>query len=229
MLPSRTFPGLAVRAALAVGLAALASNAPAGAATPHARPPAARKNLTDSFLPTRASSVAGLIRQVQTNAAVRRNYARYLRIPEDRVAGYLRQNLVTKRLNQAGRYTMFLVRPSGLIYPVTTTVPRGARVFALSSGAPLLSDGDGNPIKQFKTPVEVVRVPAPPAHAPGGATVKVAPSIEDQTLVPVAPQETVVPTIVLTPVYRPASPLSPAERAPEAQPGVPAEKTASKP
>lgn len=227
MLPSRTFPGLAVRAALAVGLAALASNAPAGAATPHARPPAARKNLTDSFLPTRASSVAGLIRQVQTNAAVRRNYARYLRIPEDRVAGYLRQNLVTKRLNQAGRYTMFLVRPSGLIYPVTTTVPRGARVFALSSGAPLLSDGDGNPLKQFTTPVEVVVVPAP--TAPHGANVKVSPNIEEQTLVPVKVQETIVPTIIVTPVYQPVSALSPAEQASDETPGGPGEKTASKP
>ncbi len=220
MISKRTFSGLAATTVFALGLAASA-----GAASRHAARPAHR-NQADSFLPAAPSSVADVVRQVQSNPTVRLRYARYFRIPGNRVADYLRQNLVPTRLSQTGRYTMFLVRPNGVIYPVMTTVARGSRVFALASGPPVFIAAGGNPMTRFKTAVEMVLVPDAPA--PGGATVKVSPSIENQTMVPVKVQETVMPTIVVTPIYRPASPLRSPEQSPGSATGS-AEKTASKP
>lgn len=172
------------------------------------------RNLADSFLPISASTVLGMTRQIDANPIVRRRYARYFHVPEARVADYLRHNLVRTRLTRAGRYTMYLVRPNGLIYPVMTTVPKGARVFTLQTRpAALLTYGDGNPIREFRQQVVTVIVIAPSTGA-SEATVKVLPSVENQTLAPVKVQETILPTIVLTPVYQPESPLSPAEQSP---------------
>ena len=177
-----------------------------------AAPSQAAPNPADSFLPVASSSVDAMVRQVDTNPTVRRHYAAYFHVPEARVADYLRHNLVQTRLAAAGRYTMYLVRPNGLIYPVMTTMPKGARVFTLQTRpVAMLTAGDGNPIKQFKNQVVTVIVKAP---SDGGARVKVLPSRESQTLAPVTVQETILPTVVATPVYRPASPLSPAEQTP---------------
>jgi hypothetical protein len=166
-----------------------------------------------------------MVRQVESNPTVCRNYARYFHVPEGQVANYLRHNLVQTRVRKTGHYTMYLVRSNGLIYPVMVTVPKGKPVFTLQTRpVALLSYGDGNPIKDFMPQVVTVYVKAPPSYGASKATVKVLPSRE--SLLPVKVQETILPTIVGTPVYRPASPLSAAEQSPEAE-GPPAPPTAS--
>lgn len=177
---------------------------------------AAPKNPADSFLQAPSSGVAAVVHQVETNPTVRRHYAKYFHIPESQVANYLRHNLRQTRLAKTGRYTMYLVRSNGLIYPTIMTIPKGAPVFTLQTKpVALLTYREGNPIKDFKPQVVTVIVKAPPSYGSTTPTVKVSPSKELQVLAPVKVQETILPTIVGTPVYRPASPLSPDEQAPE--------------
>lgn len=220
-----TSTGTWAKTLIAIGVTVLTHSAFASPAhRGHARPasrPAAVRNLPDSFLPVRATTVEAVARQIEADPKVRRHYAHQFQVPEARVADYLRQNLVASRLNHTGQYTVFLVRPNSLIYPVVMTIPEGSRVFALRSGPAVLTWGDGNPFKRYTTPEETRIVKAPPRPHP--AVIHVAPS--SQTLAPVQVQETIVPSIVVTPVFQPASPLTAQEQAP-AEPS-PAQQTAN--
>ena len=197
--PRLTAPLLGALAA--VGLAAQAYAAPA-------------HNLPDSFLPTRAASISQLVQQVQTNPTVRRHYASYFHIPESRIAKYLRQNLVASRLSRGGQYTVYLVRQNSLIYPVMVHLPAGSRVFALRSGPAVMTSGDGNPLRRFEMAQETHYI----KPAKQQIIYKVSPS--RQQLAPIQVHETILPTVIYTPVFQPTNGLTPAEQ----QPG---EETAS--
>lgn len=177
----------------------------------------------DSFAPVPAPTVQALLSQVQTNPQVRSRYARYFHIPETHLLAYLRANLVASRLSDDGRYTMFCVRPNGLVYPAVLHMPKGSRVFALRGGPAVLSCPDGNPLARFQTAVETRIVPLPAAVPAAAET-----ATPRRIITPTQGREIVVPTYVPTPVYQAVSPLTPAERAGEAQtPSSPAPSTAS--
>ncbi len=166
----------------------------------------------DTFAPLPAPTVQALLSQVQANALVRARYAHYFHLPASRVLPYLRANLVASHLSDEGRYTMYCVRPNGLVYPTVLHMPRGSRVFALRGGPAVLTCPEGNPLARFQTAVETRVVPAPPLVE------NIAPR---RVIAPTQPREIVVPAYVPTPVYQAVSPLTPAERAGEA-PSAPA-------
>lgn len=186
---------LTIAAGLGVGLIAAG---PAALAHPvrHSGRTVAPRNLPDSFLPASADSLHGLLVQVQTNPIVCKRYAKYFHLPESRVAAYLQANLTQKRLHQTGRYTVFMVRPNGLIYPTMLTVPKGSAVFALRGGDPVLTGRDGDPMRQYRTAQEIHIIKERPRP-----TVIVAGT--EEVIVPNQVSETVVPTIEQTPVYQP--------------------------
>ncbi len=180
----------------------------------HAAPPAltASRAAPDSFVPLPALTLPSLLGQVQANPLVRSRYAHYFHIPDSHLLAYLRANLVASHLSDDGRYTMFCVRPNGLVYPTVLRMPRGSRVFALRGGPAVLTCPEGNPLTRFQTAVET-RI-LPPAIATRTQTEPAAPH---RTIAPTQPREIVVPTYVPTPVYQSVSPLTPAEQAAEAQ------------
>ncbi len=209
---------LSVVAGLGIGLA---MTGPAALAHPAKRiaVTAAPRNLPDSFLPNSAGGLQGLLTQVRTNPTVRRRYAKFFHVPESQIGAYMQANLTEKRLHQTGRYTVFLVRPNGLVYPTMMTLPRDSAVFALKGGNPVMTAREGNPMMQYRTAQEIhyVTVKQP------GPTVIVAGS--EQVIVPNQVSETVVSTTEQTPIYQPA-PMdveTPAEAAPP-----PAAPTANK-
>jgi hypothetical protein len=161
----------------------IGSAAPLSAKTAH-------RSLPDAFLPVPARSVGEIVAQVQADPVVRRHYARYLSLPPSRVAQYLRANLVPSHLSQAGRYTVYLVRPNGLIYPTMLTIPKGSPVFALRSGTALLTWNEGDPLVRSQRTVryDPSRKPLPPPIAP-----PMAPPRVEQVIVPTHPETTVVP------------------------------------
>ena len=190
--------------ALAFLLSSIASQAApvtrAVTASPH-------RNAPDAFLPLPASNVESVLEQVQSNPVVRRHYARYFHLPQSRVASYLRANLVCSRLTKGGLYTVYFVRPNGLIYPTLLTVPPGGPVFALRGGSPLLTWNEGNPLAKTQKAVRL-GVKAPPAPSPA----PVIPPPPVQIIVPTKVQTTVVPPAPPPPAtdavpYEPSSPI----------------------
>ncbi len=184
-------PALAVTFRRAACLAALWGTllTPAGAQAP--------ANLPNSFLPRQAPTVEALARQAEADPLVRGRYARYLHLPERRVAGYLRANLSPARLPKAARFTMYCARANGLLYPTRLTLPAGAAVFALRGGLPLLTRPEGNPLLPYRIATETRRAPAPPVTlAPASL-----PTPPQVTVVPVPARETVSPIFTPTPVY----------------------------
>ncbi len=197
-----------MQAMLMLGTAALCLPCAAQAA-PTA---AASQSVPDAFAPLPAPTVQALLSQVQASSLVRKRYARYFHIPDSHLLAYLRANLVASHLSDDGRYTMFCVRPNGLVYPTVLRMPKGSRVFALRGGPAVLTCPEGNPLARFQTAVETHVVPAP-------IIVEAAPP--RRIIAPTQTREIVVPAYVPTPVYQAVSPLTPAERAEEAQ-AVPA-------
>lgn len=163
----------------------------------------------DTFAPLPAPTVQALLSQVQASALVRTRYAHYFHLPASRVLPYLRANLVASHLSDEGRYTMYCVRPNGLVYPTVLRMPKGSRIFALRGGPAVLTCPEGNPLARFQTAVETHIVPAPPV-------------VEDaaprRVIAPTQPREIIVPAYVPTPVYQAVSPLTPAERAGDTPP-----------
>ncbi len=172
------------------------------------------KSAPDSFAPLPALTLQSLLRQVQAQPLVRSRYAHYFHIPDSHLLAYLRANLVASHLSDNGRYTMFCVRPNGLVYPTVLYMPRGSRVFALRGGPAVLTCPEGNPLTRFQTAVET-RVAPPPVGTP--PLVEPAPRI----IAPTQGREIIVPTYVPTPVYQAVSPLTSAERAGETQAATP--------
>lgn len=165
------------------------------------------KSPPDSFAPLPAPTVQALLGQVQANPQVRSRYAHYFHVPGAHLLAYLRANLVASRLTDDGRYTMFCVRPNGLVYPAVLRMSKGSRVFALRGGPAVLSCPEGNPLARFQTAVETHVVLTPPV----AETAPPSPIVT-----PTQPREIIVPTAVPTPVYQAVSPLTPAEQAADA-------------
>ncbi len=202
-----------LQAALAVGVAAFCPLVSAAAA-----PLASFVNLPpDSFAPKPVPTVQSLLSQVQANVLVRRRYAHYFHMPDSRLLAYLRANLVASHLSDEGRYTMFCVRPNGLVYPTVLNMPKGSRVFALRGGPAVLTCPEGNPLTRFQTAVEMHVVPPPVGTSAVPETAS-----PRQIIIPAQPREIIVPAYVPTPVYQAVSPLTPAERAAEAPAASPA-------
>jgi hypothetical protein len=180
-------------------------------ASPARHTASVRRSMPDAFLPAPAQGLSSLLTQVQSDPTVRRRYAAYFHVPESRIAAYLRANLVVRRLSQASRYTVYFVRPNGLIYPTMLTVPKGSAVFALKDGPPVMTCQGGNPLVRYQTAQEIHIVRANPTQT----VVKVSPSEQEQIIIPNQVQETVVSTVEQTPIYQPApsdlSVSSPAE------------------
>lgn len=202
-----------MQAALIMGAFTLAPLFPSQAAPAASAPQSA----PDSFVPILAPTLQSLLSQVQTSALVRSRYAHYFHIPDSHLLAYLRANLVASHLSDDGRYTMFCVRPNGLVYPTVLHMPRGSRVFALRGGPAVLTCPEGNPLTRFQIAVETRIVPPPTGtHAAAEPA-----SPPHRIIAPTQGREIVVPAYVPTPVYQAVSPLTPAEREGEAQAAPP--------
>lgn len=153
----------------------------------------------DSYLQYKVYSVAQLIQQVSSNAAVRQRFARHFQIPESRVVSYMRANLVESYVPRTDHYTVYCVRRNGQFYPVRQTFKRGTKVFALRNGDPVMKWVCGNPLSKFLPAVQVRNLPAP------RLPYKVSPSIQE--LMPADTVNVIVPTEIAAPVVQPLVPI----------------------
>ncbi|MBV9850905.1 MAG: hypothetical protein JO250_14630 [Armatimonadetes bacterium] len=156
-------------AALALGTAILAAPP---AVQAKARPAAP----AGSFLHRQARSVPQLVQEVQADPAARRRFARYFHIPEGQVAAYLGRTLRAGALPQPGRYTVFFVAASGLVYPTRMDLRPGTPVFVGRDGKPALLQGTGNPLTPFATAVEVHVIEGGPSVRVGGTVEQIIPA-----------------------------------------------------
>jgi hypothetical protein len=159
----------------------------------HAAPP------PDSYLQYRVYTVDQLINQVETNATVRRRFARHFQIPESRVVSYMRANLVESYVPETKRYTVYCVRPSGRFYPIRQTFRRGTKVFALRNGEPVLKWLCGNPLSKMIPDVQTRIVRQTPPR------IVLKPSIQE--LRPTETANVLIPNEVPTPMLQPAIPI----------------------
>jgi len=153
----------------------------------------------DSYLNTKVYSIDQLIQQVQSNPRIELHYAETFHVPSDRVVQYIRNNVVESYIQETGAYTVYCVRPNGLIYPTVQHFSRGTKVFALRNGQPVMKWACGNPLMNFLPAVHEVIKPVVKT------IVKVSPSVE--TLVPTQPAEEQVPVEEVAPVYQPKVPV----------------------
>lgn len=160
----------------------------------------------DSFLEYRADTVEALALQAEKNPRVRARYARHFGIPANRVAQFIRENLVISYLPRAGTYRVYNVTPGGRIYSQQRTLARGTRVLTLRNGEPVLRWICGNAMVPRLPQVAGVReVPPAPAPAP-----VVSVPAEQVALVPRAvsvPFETVTVVPAPAPVPAPVTPV----------------------
>lgn len=100
----------------------------------------------DSFSYIQVDTTDELVRMIQKNPQLRKNYARHFGIPEGEVMRFVKEALVPSKLTKAQKVTTFGIRKNGKIYPVTKTIPAGTKVWATRSGTPVLKWICSNPI-----------------------------------------------------------------------------------
>jgi hypothetical protein len=153
----------------------------------------------DSYLPYKVYSVDQLINEVQGNPAIIAHYSRTFHVPEDKVVQYMRNNVVESYIQETGKYTVYCVRPDGLVYPTVQHFQQGTKVFALRNGQPIMKWACGNPLMNFLPAVHEVVKPVVKV------VTKVSPSVE--TLVPAEAAQEEVPVEEVAPVYQPKVPV----------------------
>jgi hypothetical protein len=153
----------------------------------------------DSFLPYKVYSVGQLIKEVQNSPTIQIHYARTFHVPQDRVVQYMRDNVVESYIQETGKYTVYCVRPDGLVYPTVQHFSKGTKVFALRNGQPIMKWACGNPLMNFLPAVHEVLKPVVKVIT------KVSPSVE--TLVPAEAAQEEVPVEEVAPVYQPQVPV----------------------
>jgi hypothetical protein len=100
----------------------------------------------DSFSYVQVDTTDELVRMLQKNPQLRKNYARHFGIPEGEVMRFVKEALIPSKLPAARKITTFGIRKNGNIYPVTKTLPAGTRIWATRSGTPVLKWICSNPI-----------------------------------------------------------------------------------
>jgi hypothetical protein len=153
----------------------------------------------DSYLTYKVYSISQLIQQVESSPTIRLHYAKTFHVSGNKVVPYLRNNVVESYIQETGKYTVYCVRPNGLIYPTVQHFQRGTKVFALRNGQPVMKWLCGNPLMSFLPAVHEVVKPVVKVIT------KVSPSVE--TLVPTQPTQEEVPVEEVMPVYQPKVPV----------------------
>ena len=105
-------------------------------------------DLRDAFAshPTDANTPEAFARFVAQNEALSQRYSRHFGVPQDSLVSFFKTALVPYTLEKRQEFTTYGVTKNGDIYPVKTTLPRGAKVWATREGVPVLKWNCSNPI-----------------------------------------------------------------------------------
>jgi len=112
---------------------------PAGAAGRHRTGP-------DSFLTWRAYTVEDLVKQVEGDSVIRQRLAKHFHVSQAGLASYLRKHLRVITFSESGWRPVYGVNSIGRIYRARDYFHKGAKVFGLADGTPLLKYACGNPL-----------------------------------------------------------------------------------
>jgi len=149
-------------------------------------------DLHDAFAPhpKNVETPAKFAQYVDQNDALRRRYARLFNVTPDQVVAYTKHALVPYRLPKARTLTTYGVTRSGMIYPVTTHLKAGAKVWATREGVPILKWNCSNPLVS-RLPGSALRKPHQAEFEPmvvHAAPVKTVPNNLDTFLASQSPE-----------------------------------------
>ncbi len=101
-----------------------------------------------SFVRYAANSVEELVRQVSQDSVVAKRYSEHFDVSKDYLVQYFRNNLQVTKLTKPEKFKMHFVSKTGTILCRNCWLPAGHKVFATTSGEPVLDIGCGNPITE---------------------------------------------------------------------------------
>ena len=190
-------------AAAALLLSACALHVQAAPQARHDTPP-------DSFLWQKANSVPEFISQVEQNPAIRKRMAKHFGVSEAELMDYLKRNLTVVTVTKSGRYPVYGVTRTGMIYRSSSYFRKGWRAFGLKDGTSLFKWSCGNPMVTGlpKVPVRIVKRPTPvppslvipPPPAPVDVAESVVPLVhEPQEVIPPSPMYLSAPVVPADP------------------------------
>lgn len=145
----------------------------------------------DSFLAWRSYSVDDLVAQVQRDPIARQRLAKHFHVAQANLVAYFRQNLKVITINKSGWRPVYGVDRTGRIYRSRDYFHKGAKVFGLKDGTPVLKLACGNPlITSLPATAPKVTFRAPEVQAPQEytmvASLPTAPLIDVPSASPVA-------------------------------------------
>lgn len=116
----------------------------------------------DSFLEYEVYDVPGLVAELQRDPGAAVRFAKHFGTSKGTVLEYFSRNLQTKHLHKAATFTVWGHSPKKGSYPTTQSFAKGATVFALADGTPVLKYRCGNPLVRELPPLITL-----PATQPG--------------------------------------------------------------
>ena len=105
-------------------------------------------DLRDAFAPhpNNVNTPEAFANFVAQNQALGQRYARHFGVPQDQLTSFFKTSLVPTTLTKKQKFTTYGVTKSGMIYPVKTTLGKGAKVWATREGVPVIKWNCSNPL-----------------------------------------------------------------------------------
>jgi len=128
-------------------------------------------DLRDAFVqhPANVNTPVKFARYLKQNDALLRRYARHFGVPKDKMVAFVQNALVPYTLPKPQRMTTFGVTKNGKIYPVSTRLPAGSKVWATREGVPVLKWNCTNPLSR-RLPGTRLTPPLQTAYTPSPTT-----------------------------------------------------------
>ena len=123
----------------------------------------------DAFSKYPVYSTEALVKLVNSDAKLRKRYAKHFHVTESEVVAFIRDALVLKKVPATRQITVYGVTKSGRIYPVTSKLRKGQLVWATRVGDPVLKWACANPLVARlpgPQPGRIARLSAPPKKTP---------------------------------------------------------------